>query len=203
MRFGDKVKIIYLLMVILFSLGVFAYLLDTWGIIRLDRHLPFLSKEPPLVSDETDSISELEAERFAKEEERLRELELTVKEAESKLEQEKEELRKKTEELEELKAGLEAEKAKIEEDRAAENERKKMISDMAGRISGMPPQSAVSILEGWSNTDVVDVFLRMEQISADEGRPSIVPYLLTLMPKERAALITSLMMDEEARRVPR
>ena len=78
-----------------------------------------------------------------------------------------------------------------------------MIANMANRLTSMPPQAAVSIAAGWSNSDLVAVFRQMEEEARIAGRASIVPYLLTLMPAERAATITTLMMDADAEQLPR
>lgn len=202
MRFSDRVKILYLSLVILFALGVFFYLLDTWGIIRLEEHIPFLSEEPPIVDQSDDSPTELEIERLQKEEERLKEQELKLQELKASLEMQKAELEKKSEEIEEKRNSLEAEKSRLEEEKKAEINRERMIENMARRLGNMPPDDAVAIVEGWSNADLVDVFLEMESLAEEEGRQSIVPFLMTKLPRERASVITSLMMDERARLLP-
>ncbi len=202
-RFSDKIKIIYLSLVILFSLGVFVYLLDTWGIIRLEEFMPLLSRTPPVVAQDQDSPTELELERINKEREKLEDRERELKELESSLKEQKAELEMKLQEIEELKKGVAEEKSRIAEEKQAQAERSVMIQNMAGRLGAMPPDDAVSIARGWSNTDLVDVFLQMERDAEEAGRPSIVPFLLTKLPRERASIITTLMMDEEARRLPK
>ncbi|MBI3395073.1 MAG: hypothetical protein HY042_04495 [Spirochaetia bacterium] len=202
-RFSEKIRIAYLSLIILFTLGVFVYLLDTWGVIRLDKMLPIFKKSPPLVSDHDDSPSEIELENLRKREEKLKEDELKLKEEAGKLESNKSDVEKKMEELELAKKGLEEEKKKLEERKLQDVKRSRMIKDMAGRLLAMPPDDAVAIAAGWSNPDLVDVFLQMEKDSEAAGSSSIVPYLLTKMPRDRASVITSLMMDEEARRMPR
>lgn len=199
---SPKIKIVYLTLLILFSVVVFLYLLDTWNIINARRYIPFLSDEPPVVSDSTDSIALLEQERRRKEEERLAELELQLKEMEARLLEEKNALAEKQKEYEELKQGLLEEKKRFEEQRNAQAEKEKMVAEMANRLNNMPPTDAVEILSGWSDADIVDVFLHMEKNAEEEGTPSIVPFLLTKMPRDRASIITSQMMDEEARLKP-
>ncbi len=199
---SPKIKIAYLTLLILFSIAVFLYLLDTWNIINARRYIPFLSDQPPIVSDTTDSIALLEEERRRKEEERLAELELQLKEMEARLTEEKGSLAEKQKEYEELKQGLLEEKKRYEERRNADAQKEKMIAEMAQRLNNMPPTDAVAILTGWSDADIVDVFLRMERNAEAEGTTSIVPYLLTKMPRDRASIITSQMMDEEARLKP-
>ena len=202
MSFSDRLKIAYLVLVIFFALGVFAYLLDVWGIIQLEDHIPFLKSNPPVVAMDADSPTELEKERLRKEEERLAEEELRLKEMEADIKERTEDLENKQREIAELRQGLDAERKRLEESRAAEEDRKNMIEDMALRLGAMPPDDAVAIVDGWSNGDLVDVFLEMERIAEESGQPSIVPFLITKLPRDRAAVITSLMMDEEARKLP-
>lgn len=202
-RFSEKIKIVYLLMVILFAAGVFVYLLDTWGVIRLEDTFTFLKKEPPTVAASHDSPTLLELEQLQKEKDRLKDLETELREKEAGLSREKSELQKKQEELQEVRKGLDIEKKKMAEDRALLMERERLIENMASRLVAMPPGDAVAIVAGWSNSDLVDVFRRMEQMAEDEGRQSIVPFLLTKLPRDRARIITSLMLDSEASRLPR
>lgn len=197
-----KFKMFYLILVILFSLGVLAYLLDSWGVIRLEDHLPFLASDPPVVSADSDSPTELEREWLEKETERLREEEVTLLAERAELDRLKEELKKKEEDLLAREKGLEEEQARFEVRKEEEERRESMVGDMASRLGAMPPDDAVAIVAGWSNPDLVDVFLRMEADAAEQGAPSIVPFLITKLPRERAAIITTLMMDEEARKLP-
>ena len=201
-RFSEKIKIAYLTLVILFSLGVVVYLMDTWGVIRLEETFPFLKKEPPKIARSHDSPTLLERERLRKEKERLEELALKQKEEAKKLEEEKRELQKLKERLETVKKGLEEEKKNIAAVQRKERERLKLIERMAARLGSMPPEQAVALAIGWSNVDVVAVFEQMEKTARQAGRPSIVPFLLTRMPRERARVITALMMDSEAGRLP-
>jgi len=198
-RLSEKIKIVYLTFVILFAGGVFLYLLDSWGMIRLDQYLPFITKSPPVVDYTQDSVTDLERERLRKEELRIEEENLRLQEEKERFEIVQSEYEEKMRKLEEMKRGLDDQKRILEENRKQAQNRKKMIEDMSRRIYAMRPDDAVAIVAGWSNTDLVDVFLQMEQNASDEGRQSIVPYLMTKMPKERASVITTLMMDEQAR----
>lgn len=201
-NFSDKVKILYLSLVILFSMGIFVYLMDSWGIFPLENYIPGIKEEPPRVPEGDDSPTELELERIRKREEALNEKEIALKEMEASLASHQADLDKAQEEIETMRQSIAAEKADIEQKQAQSLERSKMIREMADRLNAMPPDAAIGIVTGWSDTDLVDVFLQMERDAADAGRPSIVPYLLTKLPKERASLVTTLMMDAEARKLP-
>ena len=196
-RLSDKIKIIYLSLVIFFAIGVFVYLLDAWNIIRLNEYLPFLEEDPPIVEFDQDSPTELELQKLRKDQERLIDEELRLKELSEKLETEKTEMQQKLEEIQEMKKGLEEQVSMLEETKEKELSRQKKVKAMAARIYSMPPDDSVAIVSGWSNTDLVEVFIQMEKDAEAEGRQSIVPYLMTKLPRDRAAVITSLMLDEK------
>ena len=133
-RFSDRVKLVYLTIVILFALGVFVYLLDSWGIIKLEEHMTFLKETPTLVKDSNDSPSLLEKERLEKERERLEDLKTELEVARLEIEKNKRELVKLKEELEESQRGLAEEKKKMARAQAETQQRNKLIENMAGRL---------------------------------------------------------------------
>ena len=202
-NFSDKIKIVYLTFVIFFALGVLAYLLDTWGVINMEEYLPFLEEESPIVSEESDNPTLLEWERLEKEEQRIESERIKLEEERLRLEEMLAAIKAKEDELVTREQGLSAEKAQIADSEAAKFQRDEMIANMATRMTNMPPQDAVAIMAGFSNTDLVDVLLKMEDNAVQAGQQSIVPFIMTLLPRDRAALIGTLMMDEEARRLPK
>ena len=68
------------------------------------------------------------------------------------------------------------------------------ITDVATQISGMPPQTAAELLNLQDDLQVVDVFKKMDQIAVAAGQASTVPFLLTLLEREKAARIQTLML---------
>ncbi|MGL4676932.1 MAG: periplasmic-type flagellar collar protein FlbB [Brevinema sp.] len=68
------------------------------------------------------------------------------------------------------------------------------IQDVAIQIAGMPPQTAAEILNLQDDFQVVSIFKKMDQIALDNGQASTVPFLLTLMEREKAARIQTLML---------
>ncbi len=196
MILSPKVKIFYLTLIILFSLGIYLYLLDQWGIISLKEYVPFLEKEIPNIDIAKGNELLLEKDKIQKEKNILEEEKLKINELKAELDKKKQELQAKEKELLEQKNNLEEQKKKITEKENARKEKNKMIEDMARRLNAMPPQNVIEIIQGWKNIDIVDVFLKMEQIAEEEGTPSIVPFLLSQLPSERASVITSLMLDE-------
>ncbi|MGL4561556.1 MAG: periplasmic-type flagellar collar protein FlbB [Brevinema sp.] len=68
------------------------------------------------------------------------------------------------------------------------------ITDVATQIAGMPPQTAAELLNLQDDLQVVDIFKKMDQIAIDNGQASTVPFLLTLLEREKAARVQSLML---------
>ena len=201
-RFSAKVRIVYLTLVILFTGGVFLYLLDTWGVIRLEEKLPFLASDPPRAPLSEDSQTLLDKEALEKQEEKLKEKELELQEMQETLQQRQEALKQEQQKLEEAREGLKEARSQLERESEARQTRDEKIQQMAQRLGAMPPDDAVAIVRGWSNVDVVDVFVQMERNAEEAGEQSIVPFLITKLPRERASLITTLMMDAVAERLP-
>lgn len=199
---SDKFKIGYLSMVILFALGVLVYLLDTWGVINLEEYVPLLADEAPVVPESTDDPTLLEWERLEKEEARIEEERLKLEEERLKLKDMLTDIEAKESELAGRESSLTEARTQFTEEQQAQFQRNQMIADMATRMTNMPPRDAVGIMAGFSNTDLVDVLLKMEENAVLAGQQSIVPFLMTLLPRDRAALVGTLMMDEQARRLP-
>lgn len=103
---------------------------------------------------------------------------------------------------------LQTEQEKLQEEREAfineqtlvsiENEEQNTydikITDVATQISGMPPQTAAELLDLQEDLQVVDIFKKMDEIAIANGQASTVPFLLTLMDREKAARIQTLML---------
>ncbi|MCB1170584.1 MAG: hypothetical protein KDK25_09635, partial [Leptospiraceae bacterium] len=141
-------------------------------------------------------------EALEKQEEKLKEKELELQELEQTLKERQGDLKQEQQKLEEARSGLKEARAQLEREAEARETRKQKIQQMAERLGAMPPDDAVAIVRGWSNVDVVDVFVQMEKNAEEAGEQSIVPFLITKLPRERASLITTLMMDAVAERLP-
>ena len=70
------------------------------------------------------------------------------------------------------------------------------ITEVATQIGGMPPQTAAELLNLQDDFQVVDIFKKMEELAAANGQASTVPFLLTLMEREKAARIQTLILAQ-------
>lgn len=75
-----------------------------------------------------------------------------------------------------------------------ENAYDKRIAEVAAQMAGMPPQTAAEILNLQDDLHVVDTFRKMEELAAMNGEASTVPFLLTLLDREKAARVQALML---------
>ncbi len=161
--------------------------------------MPFLKKEAPLTDQTEANIMLIEKEELEKQKENLENEKIKINELKLQLEQREKEIQEKEKEISEQKENIEQQKKKIQEIENSRKEKQKLIDNMARRFAAMPPQNVIEIIQGWQNSDIVDVFMRMEEIAEEEGTQSIVPFLLTLLPSERSSIITSLMLDQGMR----
>ncbi|MCS7205632.1 MAG: hypothetical protein NZ853_08035 [Leptospiraceae bacterium] len=196
---SPKIKLLYLIFLIFFLIGVYLYLLDQWGIITLRDYIPFLKKEPPPVDQTQANFLLIEKEQLEKEKEILQEEKVKLEELKLQLEEKQKSLTEKEKELESEKENIEKQKQKLQEIENARKEKNRLIENMARRLNAMPPQAVIDMIQGWNNLDIVEVFLRMEELAEEEGTPSIVPFLLSQLPPERASIISSLMLNESIR----
>jgi len=72
--------------------------------------------------------------------------------------------------------------------------RDRYVERNAINLTNMPPVAAVGILTAMDNQDVIDVFLKTDELAEAGGTMSIVPFWLSLMEPERAADISRMMV---------
>ncbi len=69
----------------------------------------------------------------------------------------------------------------IEQSKQEEESRDKKIKYLSDKLSNMPPEQAVRIIEGLDTLLVIEIFKQMDKDAAEAGRQSIVNYLLSLI----------------------
>jgi flagellar protein FlbB len=67
--------------------------------------------------------------------------------------------------------------------------RSRNLDQFALYLAGMPPRSAVAIIEKMTDQDAIDVMKKTEENARDGNTVSVVPFWLSLLPPERAAEI--------------
>ncbi|EMO85737.1 periplasmic-type flagellar collar protein FlbB [Leptospira santarosai] len=188
---SDKARAIYLVLLILFLLGIGFFVFDYFQIINAAELLPFLRKEPALVNQDNESPTELQKLEFFKAQERLAEEFDELEKRKTELLTEKGKLDAEMEKLEEMRKGLVTKEKEMKSADSEKNSRQKLVKVLADKVGNMPPDSAVGMLVNWPDGDIIDVFIQMDKDAEDDGRPTITTYLLTLFPADRRAMITN------------
>ncbi|MDR2079051.1 MAG: flagellar protein FlbB [Treponema sp.] len=150
-------------------------------------------------SGEEEPLS-LDAERLAV---RLEALELRNRE----MEQKEQELVSRQDQIEQMAQDLEERQKALDERENSFNAmmedadiRSRNVEQNARYLNGMPPASAVEIINRMNDQDAIDVLRKTEEIAQAEGTASIVSYWLSLMPPERAAELQRKMAGRPALR---
>ncbi|MBN1899275.1 MAG: hypothetical protein JW827_10890 [Spirochaetes bacterium] len=167
--------------------------IDYLGLINIKKSLyPTLSKIPPfgyLVPRRTEDPYLLNREERRKQEiaqkiewEKIKGLEEKLKEKES-------QLLEKEQSLVELEKSLKNRETELDKKYKDKENYKDKISLQAKYITSMVPKEAVKRLEQMDDRLVIDIFRQIESDAQAEGKQSLVPYLLSLMDAEKAAVI--------------
>jgi len=185
----DTRKIVMAVLLNLFLGAVLLYVLDMTGAMTFESIMSSIG----LSEGEAIKIED----RFLLEREELNKqwlvLSLKEKEYDDKIHQLKtndQRLKDKEDQLKGLEKQLREREKKAAETEMEKVRRSERVKLVAEQLMNMPPKDAVPRLE--AQTDdllIIDILQAMDAIAADQGKRSIVPYLLSLMKGERAAVI--------------
>ena len=192
------------LLLFLLVLGTLFYLLQFWNIFDIrafifEKLRPFYPELEVRLTEEEGPPMDLEWLRIekAKKQNALQALELEKKAMS--LSEREGQLRQDKELFQVEKQLFEDEKDKQVKAIEEQERKRKTIRHMAQRIYSMPPQEAIEILLNWENEEVSRIFIALEESSLEEGNQNIVPYLLSLLPKKRAANIMEDMLNNKSK----
>ena len=179
-------KILFLTAIIVLLLVIFFFILDYFSLIKAEQYVNFLKKDVKIKQE--NKVWKLEIEKQKQILEKDKKL---IEETKIKLEQKEKNLDNKLEELKQIQKGIFQREKEIEEQEKEKKNRETYIKILANKIANMPPESAVQIMEKWTDQDIIDVFMQMDKDAEEEGVPSITSFLLTLLPKERSSYLTN------------
>jgi len=191
---NDKRLIFLLLLSIFFTGSLLVYVLDTIGVVQATDYFTFLQPSNPEKLDDADYPGEVQKVAFQKMQEKLLEKEEELTKKEMALQSKMEEIQLMEQEIGSMRKSIEEEAKSLEMITKDWNDREKKITDLAQKVLSMPPESAVAMMKSWPDFDIIDVFRKLDAISAAEGSMQITPYLLTLFTPERSAEITRKML---------
>ena len=191
---SEKMKIIYLVIMIFFIIISGAIWLDYIGLLDFADKMNFFRGKPELVIDAAgDEPSLIDREKLEKEQQALNSREEELNKREALLKEKENELTTGQEKLAEQKKGLEIEQKKLTDHKNEHAGYEKNIKVLADKIANMPPEESVKIMTGWDDPVIIDVLRQMDVDADAAGSSSITSYLITLMPKEKASRIMYLM----------
>ncbi|MCL2026101.1 MAG: hypothetical protein FWG92_04770 [Leptospirales bacterium] len=191
---SDKMKILYLVILIFFIAVSGVMWLDYIGLVDLSGKMGFLRGKPELVIDAAgDEPTLIDREKLAKEQQALVSREEELNKRETLLKEKENEFLAEQEKLAEQKRGLEIEQKKLADQKNEHAGYEKNIRVLANKIANMPPEESVQIMTGWDDPTIIDVLRQMDVDADTEGSTSITSYLITLMPREKASRIMYLM----------
>lgn len=191
---SNRAKVIYLMILILFISAFGLFWLDYIGMIRMSKYINVFREEPELVVDAAgDEPSLMEREEFEKEKQRFLERIEDLDKREAVIVDKEKSLDVEREKFDQMRRGLDLEKKKLADDRNRYSGYKDNVKKLAGKIYNMPPEESVKIMVNWEDPLIIDVLRQMDADAEDAGRQSMTPYLITLLPKEKASRIMYLM----------
>ena len=197
-----KTIVLLFLVVILILIGLMWF--DYLGVVNAKKIFAPVYKLFGLVPQTSVSItnndpvlmSNLEDDRIEK---RLEALEIRAQE----LDKREEELKKLEEqnlqisqELDDLRKSQEEREKTFNNTVKKYDDREVNIVQNAKNLTGMPPESAVAILNAMEDQDVIDTLRKVEEIAQEEGTMSMVAYWLSLMPADLVATIQRKMVSK-------
>ncbi len=191
---GDKAKILYLVIFIVFISGFGVFWLDYIGLFDINNYLQGFRKEPESVLNTAgDEPTLVEREEFEKEKLKLQERIEDLDKREASIVEKEKNISSEREKLQEIRTGLVLERRKLEMQKSQYSGYQKNVKKLADKINSMPPKDAVAIMTGWEDPLIIDVLRQMDSEAEKAGKASITSYLLTQMPKDKASRIMYLM----------
>ncbi|MDD6485821.1 MAG: flagellar protein FlbB [Spirochaetales bacterium] len=190
-----KTIVLLLLIIILVFLGLFWF--DYLGVIQAKKFFEpvyrLVGLQPQTsvsaVNNSAAQEADLEADRLAKRLEALNLRSQELDKRESDIQVKEAEYQQIAQELDERKISQEEREATFEKITKEYEDKERNYRTIAAELNGMRPEAAVAILLAMEDQLAIDVLRRVDEIAEEEGKNSMVPYWLSLMPADRAATI--------------
>lgn len=192
---SEKSKLLYLVILIIFLVGVGFFWLDYIGFLNMEKVFQGLYKKeaPSVLYSDDDEPSLIQKEEFEKAKVKLSERVESLDKREAMIQEKEKELADFQEKLDEVKKSLDLEKEKLEKEKKQYSGYKRNVEDLAKKIGNMPPEKSVNIMVKWEEPLIIDVLRQMDADATAAGRSSITSYLISLMPEKKASRIMYLM----------
>jgi len=164
------------------------------GVPLIGRFMPEGdARTQPILRD--DDFINLDAERFAVLVEALELRHMEVDRQQNDIHLRMGQIEQFAQELDERQNALDERENSFNDLRSAAEIRASTVERNAINLTNMPPASAVGILAAMDDQDIIDVFLKTDELAEAGGTMSIVPFWLSLMEPQRAADISRKMVS--------
>jgi flagellar protein FlbB len=184
---SNRAKILYLVLLILFTSGFGLLWLDYIGIFNVSGYIARFRGEPELVTEaKDDEPSLMEREEFDKEKQKLAERIEDLDKREALVAEREKDMEAQKEKIEEMRKGLDLEKKKFTQEKGQYSGYRKNVKVLAGKIVSMPPKSSVEVMLNWEDPLIIDVLRQIDADAEAAGRTSITSYLIKIMSDTKA-----------------
>ena len=190
---SEKAKIIYLVILLLFIVGVFTAWLDYIGLIHVSRTFGIEREAASVMEAEGDEPSLVAREEFEKSKNKLQERIEDLDKREAKIVESEKGLDSEREKLAEMRKGLELEKKKLELEQKKYSGYMRNVRVLAKQVESIEPAKAVELIVRWEDPLIIDVLRQIDSNAEESGKMSITSYLISLMPRNKASRIMYLM----------
>ncbi|HPA73160.1 MAG: hypothetical protein KBA61_03695 [Spirochaetes bacterium] len=190
---SEKAKIIYLVILLLFIIGIFTAWLDYIGLINVSRTFGIQREAVSVLEAEGDEPSLVAREEFEKSKNKLQERIEDLDKREAKIVESEKSLDSEREKLAEMRKGLELEKKKLELEQKKYSGYMRNVRVLAKQVESIEPAKAVELIVRWEDPLIIDVLRQIDSNAEESGKMSITSYLISLMPRNKASRIMYLM----------
>ena len=190
---SEKAKILSLVILLLFIIGIFTAWLDYIGLINVSRTFGIQREAVSVLEAEGDEPSLVAREEFEKSKNKLQERIEDLDKREAKIVESEKSLDSEREKLAEMRKGLELEKKKLELEQKKYSGYMRNVRVLAKQVESIEPAKAVELIVRWEDPLIIDVLRQIDSNAEESGKMSITSYLISLMPRNKASRIMYLM----------
>jgi flagellar protein FlbB len=191
---SDRAKVLYLIILLVFIIGVFMAWLDHVGIINISRMFgAYRAESESVLTAKDDEPSLVAREEFEQQRLKLQERIEDLDRREAKIVEAEKSLEAEREKMTEMGKGIELEKKKLDIEKNKYKGYQKNVKALASKVESIEPQKAVGIMVKWEDTLIIDVLRQIDTNAEEAGKMSISSYLISLMPENKASRIMYLM----------
>lgn len=169
------------------------------GVIHKDDSITFVKEamgidKPDPMEGQEDNIYLLDSVRILKEREALNRRSQLLDTREQTIEVKEAEISQISDTLSEKEKSLKDKEKSLNDAQKRYDNKSVRLEESSVNLSGMAPESAVAILKGMKDQDVIDVLRKTDEIALRDGKFSMASRWLSMFDAERAALIQEKML---------